>query len=155
MQYAIACVNTHEYERAEMYFKTAYSFASKKSYGFSTFQIDNHFARFLLERQIYHRNPIDAFRNFSKAHNLLISAHRDIEQNDRYYQFKVAKCYKDFFEIFYQQFNEEEKKIFVSKCKEINSNLAIYEKETYNPHEGLRNDVLECKSNLKYILSKI
>lgn len=155
MQYAIACVNTHEYERADQYFKTAYSFARKKSRGFSTFQIDNHFARFLLDRQIYYRNPTNAYNNFVNAHNLLIRAHRDMELNDRYYQFRVARCYKDYFEIFYQQFNDEEKNDFINKCREIDKNLTVYEKESNRSNTDLRNDVLECKNNIKYILTKI
>lgn len=150
MQYAIACVNTCEYTRAEVYFETAYSFANRKGKMFSTFQIDNHYARFLLERQIYKRNPKDAYNIFAKAHALLVKSRNNMI-DDRYYQFRVARCYKEYFDIFYSDFSDKDKEAFISACDIIAKNLNKYIKD--NGSIGLRNDVKECRENINYILA--
>lgn len=151
MQYAIACVNTHEYLRAEKYFETAYSFARSLGGRFSTFQIDNHYARFLLERQIYSRNPKDAYTIFLKAHQLLVKSGNNNIDDNRYYQFRVARCYKDFYNIFYSEFVDNEKLAFIECCKAIAQNLNKYMKE--NDVLSIRKDVKECQDNIRYILS--
>lgn len=70
-QYAIICVNLNQFDRAERYFKTAYSLAKQKGRTFSAYQIDNHYARFLLENQLYYRKQEDSLRVFVEAHRLL------------------------------------------------------------------------------------
>ena len=154
MQYAIACVNIQSYERAEKYFETAYSFARRRGKTFSTFQIDNHYARFLLERQIYSRNVNNAFLIFKQAHQLLIKSKRDSKSDNRYYQFRVARNYREYYNIFYNGFDSNEKGAFIICCKEINSDLKAYENEMIRRQMELRNDVQECKNNIKYILEK-
>lgn len=151
MQYAIACVNTRLYERAEKYFETAYSLAVKRGKTFSTFQIDNHYARFLLERQISTRNPNNAYNVFKKAHLLLIKSKRDSKSDNRYYQFRVARNYREYYNIFFDGFTSEEKEDFVKCCRDISEDLNVYEKEIAKTENELRNDVIECKNNLKYI----
>lgn len=152
MQYAIACVNTHEYVRAGKYFDTAYSFAKSLGGRFSTFQIDNHYARFLLERQIYSRNSKGAFAIFFKAHQLLVkSGNNSIDDNNRYYQFRVARCYKDYYDIFYSDFADKEKTEFIECCKIIAHSLNNYMKE--NEPLSIRKDVKECRDNIRYVLS--
>jgi hypothetical protein len=66
LQYAIACTTTLELIRARTYFETAYSFAKER--GWDLFQIDNHFARFLLVEAIESLQIKDAFINFQQAH---------------------------------------------------------------------------------------
>lgn len=152
MQYAIACVNTQSYERAERYFETAYSFAQKRGRTFSTFQIDNHYARFLLERQIFSRNPNEAFVIFMKAHMLLIKSKRDAMSDDNYYQFRVARNYREYYNVFYDKFTTEEQAEFIKACQEIKRNLNIYEKDLRQQGLEIRRDVDECKYNIDYIL---
>ena len=149
-QYAIACVHTKEFNRAEIYFKTAYALAKNRR-AFSTFQIDNHYARFLLEKVIYARDYEHAYASFIEAHKL-ITAKNTINLNDKYYQFRVARSYKGIFDIFYSDFTDEQKKAFVDSCKEIQINLNKYKKENqqYN-----RRDVNECEQNLYFILNNI
>ncbi len=50
LQYAIACLVMNDLPRAQTYFDTAYSLGVNQN--FDTFQIDNHFARFLLVQAI-------------------------------------------------------------------------------------------------------
>jgi hypothetical protein len=148
-QYAIACVNTKEFERAKRYFETAYSLARKRGQNFSTFQIDNHYVRFILERQIYTRKYDGAFDAFIEAHNLLIKK-TYINQDERYYQFRVSRLYKDFFNVFYSTFAKIQRNNFYQRCDEMYTELKHYIDD--NNRDTMRNDVLECEQNLNYVL---
>ena len=61
---------------------------------FNTFQIDNHYARYLLLSRTKDLSYDDYFRAFLDAHNLLIKQART--EKDSYYPFKVARSYSDF-----------------------------------------------------------
>ena len=71
--------------------------------------------------------------------------------DDRYYQFRVARCYKEYFDIFYSDFSDKDKEAFISACEVIAKNLNKYIKD--NGSIGLRNDVKECRENINYILA--
>lgn len=150
-QYAITCVNIKEFSRAKIYFQTSYSLAKKRGRDFSTFQIDNHYARYLLENQLYSRNHETAYSNFVEAHQLLtkIYVYEDA-MNSRYYQFRVANAYKEYYDVFFKTFSEEEKEGFIKRCEEMNHKLQVYIKN--NSLQEHRKYILDCKKNLKYIL---
>lgn len=151
-QYAIACTNIKEFSRAKKYFETSYALAKKRGSGFSTFQIDNHYARFLLESQLYSRNYKSAFSTFLEAHRLLTKSYISNDLiNDRYYQFKVAVKYKEYYVIFFDHFNVEEKGAFISRCQEMLNKLKAYIKGNY--HQEQKMYIEECHKNLEYILS--
>lgn len=150
-QYAITCVNIKDFSRAKKYFETSYSLAKKRGRGFSTFQIDNHYARFLLESQIYSRNYATALPTFIEAHTLLIKKYiSDDIINDRYYQFRVAIIYKDYYDVFFNTFTEEEKQIFIVRCQEMYDKLKGY--VMGRQYQDYRRYIDDCKRNLEYIL---
>lgn len=153
LQYAIACVNTKMYDRAKKYFESAYSFAERRGRSFSTYQIDNHYARYLLDHQIDSRNPTNSYDVFMEAHRLLMKSKCDAKSENKYYQFRVARSYRDYYNIFYKNFKNNEKEKFIFACKEIKKDLQIYEAEIRRERDFLRNDVFECKQNIDYILS--
>jgi hypothetical protein len=62
LQYAIACLVIEDLDRSGRYFDTSYSFAYKQS--FNTYQIDNHYARFLLVQAIRKLEADPAMENF-------------------------------------------------------------------------------------------
>lgn len=96
LQYAIACTTTREIVRAKKYFETAYSFANEKQW--DLFQIDNHYARFLLVEAIESLTLGDAMDNFRRSHNI---NKRQIDSRDRKnYPFRVASSYRPFFDKF-------------------------------------------------------
>lgn len=151
-QYAITCVNIKEFSRAKRYFETSYSLAKKRGRMFSTFQIDNHYARYLLESQVFSRNYKTAFSVFIEAHKLLTRKYvQDDKINDRFYQFRVAIIYKEYYDIFFASFNGEEKNGFILRCQEMYDKLKGYIKG--NQHQDYRKYISECKRNLEYILS--
>lgn len=150
-QYAIVCVNINQFDRAERYFKTAYSLAKQRGRTFSAYQIDNHYARYLLENQLYYRKQENSLDIFIKAHKLLNknSEIDYIKKNNRYYKFRVARSYKEYYDTFASKYNENDKFIFLKRCQEMYFDLKNY-KKGLNKDE-IRKDVKECESGLKYI----
>ncbi|MDA9417852.1 hypothetical protein ABH991_002463 [Bradyrhizobium ottawaense] len=93
LQYAIARIEHSEYKSADVLFRTAYSIA-RSIPNYNPFQIDNHFARFLLVSRTLDHSYGDYFKAFIDAHGLLIKQART--EQHAYYPFKVARSYYDF-----------------------------------------------------------
>lgn len=151
-QYAIVCINLNQFDRAGRYFKTAYSLAKQRGHLFSAYQIDNHYARYLLENQLYYRKQKDSLAVFLEAHRLL-NKNSDIDRikrNSRYYKYRVARAYKDYYDVFASKYNEEDREIFLKRCQEMYYSLLQYKKGTNG--DEIRKDVRECESAIKYIL---
>lgn len=151
-QYAIACVNLKQFDRAERYFRTAYSFAKAKGRSFSAYQIDNHYARYLLENQLYYRKKENSLKIFIDAHRLLCK-NSDIERsrkNRRYYKFRVARLYKEYYDAFAIKYDVSDKELFLNRCREMYNSLLDYQSKLRE--DEIRTDVKECESGLKYIL---
>lgn len=150
-QYAIACVNLKQFDRAERYFKTAYSLAKQRGHLFSAYQIDNHYARYLLDNQLYYRKKENSLEVFVEAHRLL-NKNSDIERqkkNGRYYKFRVARAYKDYYDAFAITYNQNDKDIFLNRCREMYFSLLNYKNSLKDTE--VRKDVKECEAGLKYI----
>jgi len=100
LQYAIAALvdaeKTDEFERAEKYFKTAYSLAGELDF-WDSFQIDNHYARFLLTRAISLGDVSTCMGAFREARQLI---HNQIERERLRYGYRVATLYAEFYEKF-------------------------------------------------------
>ena len=102
LQYAIACLTLEELDRsvtfldrAEAYFETAYSYAEQGEYG--TFQIDNHYARFLLVKAARTADVDTCMTSFRKARAII---ERQIRDDRMHYPYRVARFYRDFYEVF-------------------------------------------------------
>jgi hypothetical protein len=93
LQYAIARLEHSEFKSADTLFRTAYSHANAIK-GYNPFQIDNHYARYLLVSRASDRTYVDFFRAFLDAHALLMKQART--EPNAYYPFKVARFYRDF-----------------------------------------------------------
>lgn len=151
-QYAIVCVNIKQFDRAERYFKTAYSLAKQRGQTFSAYQIDNHYARYLLENQLYYRKSEGSLSVFVEAHRLL-NKNSEVERlrkNSRYYKFRVARAYRDYYDTFVSNYSAEDKNIFLQRCKEMYFSLLSYKRGLRE--DEIRKDVKECESALRYIL---
>src|SRR4029434_4627156 len=95
-QYAIACTLFEDFERAKMYFSTAYSLAEARD-DFNTFQIDNHYARFLLMRSIRSHDQGNCMHSFRDARKLIFE---QIQTERRHYPFRVATHIAEFYDTF-------------------------------------------------------
>ncbi len=151
-QYAIVCVNLNQFDRAGRYFKTAYSLAKQKGHLFSAYQIDNHYARYLLTNQLYYRKKENSLEVFVEAHRLLNknSEIDKIKKYNRYYKYRVARVYKDYYDAFASKYEKDDKDIFLKRCQEMYYSLLQYKRGLDN--DEIRKDVRECESSLKYIL---
>jgi hypothetical protein len=96
LQYAIGCVVTRDLNRADKYFSTAYTLAKDK--GWDTYQIDNHFARFLLIQAVDELSDTrEAMANFRKARAIVS---RQMQTERLHYPYRVAVSYEGFFDKF-------------------------------------------------------
>ena len=120
LQYAIARLSFRDFERAQMYFETSYSLVENKE-NYNTYQIDNHYARFLLESRIHSDNYDDKFDAFRRANRLLWKQMTSIENG--YYPYRVARLYGDFQEAFGDGFSESDKKFFLRACENVISRI--------------------------------
>lgn len=86
LQYAIACLVIEEFERAQKYFDSAYAFASGRDH-FDTYQIDNHYARFLLTKAARSANVTEAIPAFRKARAIIF---QQVANERLHYPYRVA-----------------------------------------------------------------
>lgn len=97
LQYAIACEVLDEFEQTEKYFQTAYSLADDLPW-FDTFQIDNRYAEFLINRAVKQKKNIqDAISDFTEAHRLI---HIQAKKERLHFPFKVASLYESFYDTY-------------------------------------------------------
>lgn len=149
LQYAIVQLDDKEFSLAETFFKNAYSYAAKRD-SFDTYQIDNHFARFLLENEIVGGTDDSCMDVFLKAHRILIDTKHD--KDTKYYPFRVARNYKPFYERFYKNMSRKNKEIFVHSCEEMLDMIEKYYKVA--PAYANRRDVRNAKKQLEMIVSE-
>lgn len=148
LQYAIVKLDDQDFPLAETFFKNAYSYAAKKD-SFDTYQIDNHFARFLLENEIDSGNDKTCMDVFLKAHRILMDTKHD--KDTKYYPFRVARNYKPFYNCFYKNMSQKNKEIFIHSCEEMLEMIERYYKVA--PAYANRKDVREAKMQLEQIVA--
>ncbi len=145
LQYAIASLVAGDLKRAKIYFDVAYSHAERT--GFNTYQIDNHFARFLLQEVTNKENNIEAaMEKFRLAHSILS---RQAEDERRHYTYKTAKEYRVFVDKFGSQLTE-------SMCKEITGASSYILDRVNDLPDFTRGHirVKECIGAMKYVIER-
>lgn len=95
LQYAIACLAIGDLYRSNRYFDTAYSLAGK--HWFDTFQIDNHYARYLLVEAVDKLELSDAMSSFRRARTII---NRQVRDERLHYPYRVATQYQSFLDRF-------------------------------------------------------
>jgi len=111
LQYAIACL-----DRAERYFKDAYSLVSSDS-SYDTFMIDNHYARLLLEKALVASSHVDAILLTEDAKKIIFRQ-MNVEIH-RYYPYRVALRLFPCYEQFLTQWNPGQKGYFKKIFEEL------------------------------------
>lgn len=148
LQYAIVKLDDGDYPLSETFFKNAYSYAAKKD-SFDTYQIDNHYARFLLENEINVGDDKSCMDVFLKAHHILMDTKHD--KDTKYYPFRVARNYKPFYTRFYKNMTRKNKEVFVHSCEEMLEMIERYYKAA--PPYANRKDVRIAKNDLEQIVA--
>jgi len=144
LQYAIAALVLNELGRAKAYFDTSYSLARKK--GWDAFQIDNHFARFLLTQAIEELTPPDAVKNFQEAKAII---NRQIVDERRHYPYRVAILYQGFLDRF-------DAELDASQIVEVSqaASKVLSRAEKLPGHRKAHRYVRDCVKSLNYVTTR-
>jgi hypothetical protein len=143
LQYAIACLVIDEFERAEKYFQTAYSFSEGRDH-WDSFQIDNHFARFLLTRAIAQGDVSTSMGAFRNARKLI---HGQIERERLHYPYRVASLYFDFYERFAPELKPQNREEIRRAAKHICERI-----QKLPPERQEQRYVRECWDKLQKVV---
>lgn len=149
LQYAIVKLSEYDYRMAKQFFDAAYSFAESMD-DFDTYQIDNHYARFVLENERVNGTQATCMEAFRHAHSILMDSRHKLEV--RYYPYRVARNYYPFYERFFVGMTNAEKKEFLVNCQEILQRLEWYQRESGT--SGNRKDVVAAKDGIMQILKE-
>lgn len=149
LQYAIVKLSEYDYGMAKQFFEAAYSFAGAIE-KFDTYQIDNHYARFVLENERNNGAQATCMDAFRHAHSILMDSRHKLEV--RYYPYRVARNYYPFYERFFKGMTSAEKKEFLVSCQEILNRLEWYQRESGT--SGYRKDVVMAKDGIIQILKE-
>lgn len=146
LQYAIAKLSVRDYPLAKKYFDTAYGYA-KNDPDFDTFQIDNHYARYLIENENINGSIDSCMDVFIAVHSIL--SNRNDANANRHYPFRVAINYGRFYDNYYSKLGENNKAVFILSCKEILFKIEQYKK--LNNNRNIHNSVHKCSEELARI----
>jgi hypothetical protein len=142
LQYAIACTVLEEFERAEKYYHTAYSLAEATD--FSAYQIDNHYARFLLMRSIRSKDQGSCMKSFRMARKLIFE---QIQTERRHYPFRVATNIAEFYDTFAAFLSAEERLEVARAAKHVIERIGALPKERQEQRY-----VPECRTAMLHVL---
>lgn len=150
LQYAIAKLEQEDFVMAKRFFDNAYSFAKSRR-DYDTYQIDNHYARYLLQNAIAQNDAATAMTSFMEAHDKLIDpVHKRVV---RFYPYRVAKNYCTFYDTFFTRLKDNERIAFIRSCKEMLERASWY-LQVDDIGFSKKNMVANVKKNLEQIVSE-
>lgn len=143
LQYAIAKLFSGDRESAKSYLENSYGIARRT--GFKTYQIDNQYARWLLESAVSTGNTAEAFDAFDEAHRIIVGQMASHDQ--AHYPFRIAIQYRDFY-LHHQHALNEEQTAFI-----INAANAVLSASQFAHVElGKRHWVERCRRALNGLI---
>jgi hypothetical protein len=143
LQYAIVCLAYKEFTRAESYFKTAYSYGEAKN--FDLFQIDNHYARYLLTRSVNEENWKDPLEVFYEAHNIV---NRQMLNERLSYPYRVARFYASFYRKYRKTMEVDERNEIVNIARNIYHKIMGFPREKQS-----QRNYRECAKAMRAIIN--
>lgn len=150
LQYAILTLDRHDLDLAQRYFETSYSYAKSRR-DYDTYQIDNHFARYLLELGASVDKDAPYMDYFNKAHRILTD--RNHQKDTKYYPFKMAQLYEPFYEHHASYLSEKDLRIIARSADEILSMMDTYLRRV--PEHRTHPAVKDAGRSLKRLLDNI
>lgn len=146
LQFAIARLADKDYNNAKYCFENAYAFSEETN--FDTYQIDNHYARFLLEDAVTNGLSHNYMAVFKDAHEKLMTKRRGDEY--KYYNFRVAHLYLDYYNAFRSNLSPAEIGEFIRACIEMREGVINY---INTPNVSNKKLVQETLDNLNKIIN--
>ena len=142
LQYAIASLVIEDLPRAKTYFDTAYSLAAKRRW--DTFQIDNHFARYLMVQAVRDKDVSSALANYRQARTII---DRQMRDERRHYPYRVAIYYQDFVNRFGASMDSTEIEEFASTATRVLQRIGELPE-----HRRHHRYVRDCQNAMKYVI---
>lgn len=149
LQRAIVMLSVSDYGQARIHFETAYSLA-KQDKSFDAYQIDNHYARYLLEYAMRLGDKTTCMQAFIEAHKTLMDPSHKYEVH--YYPYRVAQNYHPFYLQFYNDLSKSDKVLFIQSCEQMLDRLNWY--ISTSAYGAKRIDVSKAKEKITEILEK-
>jgi hypothetical protein len=146
LQYAIACLTMNDLDRAEVYFNTSYSLAEIRS-GFDTYQIDNHYARFLLVTAIENNDQNTCMQNFRRARKIV---NEQITKERLRYPYRIAAMYADFFECFEGRLSMSDKTEIGRAARFVAERIAKLPED-----RQLEKQIVRCRAAMEKVLGSV
>lgn len=122
LQYSIFKFFAHDNATARKYLDNAYGVA-KRTPGFLTFQIDNQYARQLLDSCSATGDSSLAYEAFVEAHRIV--ADQAVNASYRHYPFKVAQSYRDILTFHRHSLNEGQRQFVLNAMKTLVSRAKL------------------------------
>lgn len=115
LQYAIARLSfDDDLDDVEPYFKAAYAYAKGSNY--DPYQIDNHYARFLLKKATREQNAAVAFDYYLQAKSII---QKQILRETKHYPYRVAAGVVDYLGQHRLNMDDKQHKDVVGFCEEV------------------------------------
>jgi hypothetical protein len=146
LQYAIACLTMNDLDRAEAYFNTSYSLAENMS-SFDTYQIDNHYARFLLVTAIENNEANTCMQNFRRARKIV---NEQIAKERLRYPYRIATMYADFFERFEGRLSMSEKTEIGRAARFVTERIAKLPED-----RQVEKQIVRCRAAMEKVLGSV
>lgn len=143
LQYAITCLVLEDFERAQKYFESAYSFAKAKR-DYNTRQIDNHYARFLLLRACRSGSSAGCMPSFRKARKIIFE---QIQSERLHYPYRVANVLRELYDTFASVLPATDLMEIARAAKFISDQID----RSALPFQQMRS-VADCRKSMQHIL---
>lgn len=144
LQYAMACLFIDDFARAGKYFASAYSFAALTK--FRTYQIDNHYARYLLRKSINDDDLGTAMDSFREARKLLFEQMRHERLR---YPYRVAALIGDWFDVYSDRLMHEQRTEVIRAAVFICSRIAALP-----PLIQAHPEIADCNKRMQAIIQQ-
>lgn len=139
LHYAMARLTFGEFAIADLYFGQARDFA-RGDFGL-TRDVNNHYARLLLDSRLKGDGYSDYFEAFERAHSILIEQMN--RHTNRHYPYRQAKKYVEFISYRKAKFTPHQIGQFVSACRQVRA--AIQNLTTRH----IANEISECDAAME------
>lgn len=131
LHYAMARLAYGEFKESALYFEQARALAKGKQK--ETIDVNNHFARLLLDSRTNSGEYDDYFEAFEMAHRILIDQMNN--NTNRHFPFRQAKKYVNFISYRKSKLTNTQNDRFITSCRQVISAIGNLHGRITNAHE--------------------